>query len=59
MIAPFCKLYGKVTALMRYRLVQLNQPEDPSYVLSEGRLTNPPIGKDVWLAASNRKVWIV
>lgn len=29
MIAPFCKLYGKVTALMRYRPAQLNQPEDP------------------------------
>lgn len=57
MIAPFRKLYEKAkAALSRYRPAQLNQPEDPSYVLSEGRLTNSPIGKEVWLAASNRKV---
>lgn len=56
-VAPFRRLYNKIKAtLMRCRPTHVDQQQDPSYVLSKGKLTNSPIGKDVWLACSNKKV---
>lgn len=56
-VPQFRKLHDKIKAvLMRYRPTHVDHQQDPSYVLSKGKLTNLPIGKDVWLAWSNRKV---